>query len=119
MRKYITTFLFISIIAALASTTIAFADQSERPASYGEAVGQVSGISVTNVHYELVPADPTSLAFVEFDTEVFQGTIAVKLDSTSNVFSSCVSTSRVHWLCQLTNTSIGSVDEFRVVSKGN
>lgn len=118
MKKIISTFIFICLISVIASTRLAWADQSELQSPRGDGAGQVSGITVTNVHYQTNPRDPTIIKAVEFDTEVFQGSLEVKLVSTSTNYFGCVKVSAQHWVCSLAETSVANVDELRVVAKG-
>ncbi len=117
MKKIISTFIFVCLISVIASTRLAWADQSEMHISGGEGMGQVSGVTVTNVHYLTNPSDPTQIEAVEFDTDVFQGMVEVKLVSSSTDYFKCVKSSSQHWTCSLSDTSIASVDELRVVTK--
>jgi hypothetical protein len=118
MKKIISTFIFVCLISVITSTRLAWADQSELQSRRGEGSAQVSGVTVTNVHYQTNPNDPTQMEAVEFDTEIFQGNVEVKLVSTSTEYFKCVKSSAQHWICSLADTSVASVDELRVVAKG-
>jgi hypothetical protein len=117
MKKIISTFIFICLISVITSTRLAWADQSDMQIPGGQGTGQLSGVTVTNVHYLTNPGDPTQIEAVEFDTDIFQGTVEVKLVSTSTDYFRCVKSSAQHWICSLSDTSVASVDELRVVVK--
>ena len=118
MRNLFTLFAFLLFLGAILFPVSAFASSNSSAEISGEGVAQISGWTVSNIHYELSD-DPTFVAGVAFDLDAPAGRVAVKLNSSESTFSDCTNYGANHWECSIQGVSVSGMDEFRVIAVGN
>jgi len=118
MRNLIKLFAFLLFLGAILFPVSAFASSSSGTEISGEGAAQISGWSISNIHYE--PSDnPSFIASVAFDLDAPAGRVAVKLISSETDFYQCTNAGAYHWECGVQDVKVSSMDEFRVIAVGD
>lgn len=106
--------VFASTAYALAaSNTLADAGKA------GDGNNTVSGYTITNVMYNLNPANPALIASVEFDLDAAASDVQASLTDLSGpteTFADSCTNSGTHWTCTFTGVSAMDADNFRVIA---
>ena len=118
MRNLIKLFAFLLFVGAILFPVSAFASSSSGTELSGEGAAQISGWTVSNIHYELSD-DPSFVAGVAFDLDAPAGRVAVKLISSETEFHQCTNSGAYHWECRAQGVKVSSMDEFRVIAVGD
>ena len=117
-RFFRVRYLLVLIIALiLASGVLGFAAQNTVPgSSAGDGAADISGYTVTNVHY-ILATDPTNINMVSFTLTgpaAAPSTVAARVTSLA-VMSPC-SASGTTWTCDVPDSSVLGADNLRVVA---
>ncbi len=113
------TKIFVIAIVAFVFATVAtaFAASNTVPNSTaGEGSGTVSGYNVTNVHYQLNAATPSSIDYVSFTLDAAATTVKIKLVSTGSTYYSCTNSSGFNWQCTTTGATVTPTDQLDVIA---
>jgi hypothetical protein len=112
-------FALVVILVTVLFPIYAFASSSSGEKASGEGAVEISGWTVSNVHYRS-SSDPSLVKSVNFDLDAPAGSVSVKLNSKSAAYTNCINLIAYHWQCDFpTGISIASLDEFRVIAVGN
>lgn len=118
MRNLFTLFAFVLFLGAILFPVSAFASSDSGVEISGEGAAQISGWTISNIHYEL-SADPSFVSSVTFDLDAPAGRVAVKLISSDTEFSNCANPGGYHWVCGIQGVKVSSMNEFRVIAVGD
>src|SRR5215216_3426392 len=119
MKNLIKLFSFIAFLGLVIFPTYAFASSNSAPKIVGEGVGAISGWTVSDIKYQL-SSDPSRVSGVSFGLDKAAGTVSVKLNSSSNLYTNCTHINGFHWQCDFpAGVQLATTDEFRVSALGN
>ncbi len=105
--------LLISLVAGSASFALAYSNLEAGPR--GNGGGEISGWTVSNIHYTL-SADPSQMSAVEFDLDTPAGEVKVRLGDSESRYFSCAHTGSNHWRCSLSGVSAASATGLQVIA---
>ncbi len=113
--------LFILLFALILSVgAYAFAASNTVPGSVaGDGKGAISGITVTDIHYNISTADPSTISSVVLTTSsTVPATVEVqiKLVSTGSTWYTCAAPSGTTITCTTTGAEVIPADELRVLA---
>lgn len=118
MRNLVKLFAFLLFLGAVLFPVSAFASSNSGAESSGEGAAQISGWTVSNIHYQLSD-NPAVVAGVAFDLDSPAARVSVKLVSSETEFYQCTNPAAYHWECSVQGVGVASLDEFRVIAVGN
>lgn len=117
MNQLLKFYLALLISLAVGSASFALAFSNLEPGPRGKGGGEISGWTVSNIHYTLA-ADPSQMSAVEFDLDAPAGQVRVRLGGSESAYFSCNHAGNNHWRCSLSGVSVASATELRVVATG-
>lgn len=118
MYSLVRTQIFILTVVLIFSSIYAFASSQSGVQPGGEGVDTTSGWNISNVHY-LLAADPSKISGVEFDLDGSAEMVKVSINSSEQNYFNCDNVSGSHWSCNITQESVSTANELRVIASGN
>ncbi len=118
MKKSVLPISISAIIIVIVSVSLAFASQSDDPSNGGIGRGQVSGVTVTGIDYQLLPENPSMVNAVKLEVMDFDGFLSISLDADSGKYFPCENISKGLWSCPVNNIGLADINVVNVVAKG-
>ena len=107
--------ILITLVVVLVSS--AFLGQASAEAMAipvrGEGVGEISGYTITNLHYRLAE-DPSMVSGVDFDLDGPASEVLISFDSPLKVGFRCSNPDGYHWVCELDAVKTGEVTKINI-----
>jgi hypothetical protein len=113
--------LFILLLALILSVgAYAFAASNTVPGSVaGDGEGAISGITITDIHYNISNADPSTISSVVLTTSVAVPAtveVQIKLVDAGTTWYTCAAPSGTTITCTTTGADVVTADKLRVLA---
>lgn len=114
-RRAFKVLLIAIVVFTISTVAYAFAAANTVPDTYaGDGSGAISGYTVSNIQYNLVVADPSTIDSVDFDLDAAAGQASVSFDN-GLTWTACTNPGGMSWNCDV-NVTVLPAASLRVVA---
>jgi len=116
VKKSFKVMMLVVLVLALSGFTFALAAANVVPdTKAGDGTGNITGYTVSNIHYVLNSSNPTTIDAVTFELSAAAATVHAKVGPAGTWSTACTFATPT-WTCTVTGTAVSTATSLQVVA---